>query len=139
MTLTKHGHHIAGSPPEAFEPASIERCGGPGTCQPCYQDAIAVMSNRFITTGSGTDYPGLAKSYVRGWIEEDHTAHGIVGGKLEFDVYVVTFSYILGGWKAQVSSTIPDGRYFEVTHNADKNETYVDVYIKKHNFVIKHY
>lgn len=44
------------------------------------------------------------------------------------DVYVVVFCYILGGWKALVSTPVEDGRYYEVTHNHEKNETYVDVF-----------
>ena len=44
------------------------------------------------------------------------------------DVYVVWFCYILGGWKALVSTPVKDGRYYEVTHNHEKNENYVDIY-----------
>ena len=52
------------------------------------------------------------------------------------DVYVVWFSKTLQNWKAMVSTTIPDGRYYEVTYNGDKNETYLDVYKKQENKVI---
>lgn len=44
------------------------------------------------------------------------------------DVYVVSFSYVLKGWKAFVSTTLPDGMYYEVTHNSDKKQTYVTSY-----------
>lgn len=53
------------------------------------------------------------------------------------DVYVVWFNYTLGNWKALVSTTVPDGMYYEVTHNIDKNETYLDVYKKWENVIIK--
>lgn len=53
------------------------------------------------------------------------------------DVYVVWFSKTLQNWKALVSTTISDGMYYEVTHNGDKNETYVDVYKKWENFCVK--
>lgn len=53
------------------------------------------------------------------------------------DVYIVWFSKTLQNWKALVSTTLPDGKYYEVTHNGDKNETYVDVYVKLDNFVVK--
>lgn len=53
------------------------------------------------------------------------------------NVYVVWFNYTLGNWKALVSTTIPDGMYYEVTHNIDKNETYLDVYKKWENITIK--
>lgn len=55
----------------------------------------------------------------------------------EDDVYIVWFSKTLQNWKALVSTTIPDGLYYEITHNGDKNETYVDVYKKWENFVVK--
>lgn len=51
------------------------------------------------------------------------------------DIYVVTFTYILGGWKAMVSTTIPDDRYYEVTHKA-AGESFVDTYVKVSNKVV---
>ncbi len=53
------------------------------------------------------------------------------------DVYVVWFSKILQNWKALVSTTVPDNKYYEITHNGDKGETYVDVYVKLDNQVVK--
>ena len=53
------------------------------------------------------------------------------------DVFVVWFSKTLQNWKAFVSTTISDGMYYEVTHNGDKGETYVDVYKKWENVVVK--
>ena len=53
------------------------------------------------------------------------------------DVYVVWFCKTLQNWKALVSTTIPDGKYYEVTHNGDKGETYLDVYVKLENQAIK--
>lgn len=50
--------------------------------------------------------------------------------------YMVWFCFILGGWKALVSSTEADGRYYEVTYNKTKGETYVDTYTKTHNHCI---
>lgn len=52
------------------------------------------------------------------------------------DVYVVWFAFVLGGWKALVSTTLPDGKYYEVTYNKDKRETYIDVYVKFDNVAI---
>jgi hypothetical protein len=53
------------------------------------------------------------------------------------DVYVTWFCKTLQNWKALLSTNVPDGVYYEVTHNGDKNETYVDVYKKWENFCIK--
>lgn len=53
------------------------------------------------------------------------------------DVYVVWFCKTLQNWKVLVSTNLPDGKYYEVTHNGDKNETYLDVYVKLQNVCIK--
>lgn len=44
------------------------------------------------------------------------------------EVHVVSFFFVLGSWKALVSTTLPDGMYYEVTHNAAKSETYITAY-----------
>lgn len=43
------------------------------------------------------------------------------------------FSKTLQNWKALVSTTVSDGMYYEITHNGDKGETYLDVYKKWDN------
>lgn len=53
-----------------------------------------------------------------------------------YQVYVVWFTYVLGSWKCLVSSTLPDGMYYEVTYSVTKNEMYLDAYKKFHNFLI---
>ena len=50
-----------------------------------------------------------------------------------FDVFVVWNAYILGNIKALLSTTIPDGMYYEVTYNKAKNEIYFDAYKKQEN------
>ena len=54
----------------------------------------------------------------------------------EDDVYIVWFNKTLQNWKALVTTTVPDGQYYEVTHNGDKKETYLDVYKKWDNKTI---
>ena len=54
----------------------------------------------------------------------------------EDDVFVVWFCKTLQNWKALVSTTVSDGMYYEVTHNGDKGETYLDVYKKWENVCI---
>ena len=51
----------------------------------------------------------------------------------EDDVFIVWFCKTLQNWKALVSTTISDGMYYEITHNGDKNETYLDAYKKWEN------
>ena len=52
---------------------------------------------------------------------------------LDYKVYIVACSYILGNEKYWISTTIPDGKYYEVTYNATKGEMYLDVYVRVHN------
>ena len=56
----------------------------------------------------------------------------------EDNVFIVWSCKALQNWKALVSTTLSDGMYYEVTHNGDKNETYIDAYKKWENFVVKH-
>lgn len=53
-----------------------------------------------------------------------------------YELYVVWFSKVLQNWKALVSSDMLDGKYYEVTYNGDKKETYIDVYVKIINIAI---
>lgn len=49
------------------------------------------------------------------------------------DVYVVWFCKTLQNWKALCSTDIPDGMYYEVTYDGDKDVAYVDAYKKWDN------
>ena len=54
-----------------------------------------------------------------------------------FDVFTVWKCYILGNVKYLISTTLPDGMYYEVTYNKDKDEIYLDAYKKFENRLIK--
>ena len=51
----------------------------------------------------------------------------------EENVFIVWFCKTLQNWKALVSTTVSDGMYYEITHNGDKHETYLDAYKKWEN------
>ena len=53
-----------------------------------------------------------------------------------FDVYIVWKCKTLQNWKYLISSTLPDGMYYEVTYNGDKAEFYLDAYKKQENKVV---
>ena len=79
------------------------------------------------------NYPEVARHHVHLFI------HDTMGDTISKDeIYVVWFCYILGGWKALVSTERNDGLYYEVTFNKEKNETYIDTYQKLHNQVYSH-
>lgn len=53
----------------------------------------------------------------------------------EDNVYVVWLTKVLQNNKALLS-TLPDGMYYEITHNGDKGEIYLDAYKKWENVCI---
>ena len=55
----------------------------------------------------------------------------------EDDVFIVWSCKTLQNNKALASTTLFDGMYYEITHNGDKGEIYVDAYKKWENFVVK--
>ncbi len=61
----------------------------------------------------------------------------VTDGNQEFEVYVVWSCKALQNWKALLSTSLPDGMYYELTYNGDKKEMYVDAYKKFENFTVK--
>lgn len=57
--------------------------------------------------------------------------------KPSFEVYTVWKCKALQNWKFLLSSTLPDGMYYELTYNGDKNEWYLDAYKKFENYTVK--
>lgn len=53
------------------------------------------------------------------------------------NVYVVWLCKTLQNNKALLSTTVPDGMYYEVTWNGDNDEGYLDAYKKWDNIVIR--
>ena len=76
-----------------------------------------------------------ALEIVRNYINEhlDITDHITNAG---FEVYMVWKCKALQNWKYLISSTLPDGMYYELTYNGDKKEWYLDAYKKFENRVI---
>ena len=79
-----------------------------------------------------TSFIDKARSIVHGYAlahldKTDHTP-------LFFDdVYVVWFCKTLQNWKALLSTTIPDGMYYEVTYDGYRDAVYLDAYKKFEN------
>lgn len=56
-----------------------------------------------------------------------------------FEVYIVWQCKTLQNWKFLISTDIPDGMYYELTFNGDKNEWYLDAYKKFENRCIPNF
>ena len=90
----------------------------------------------FNTKDERLDIPGLVKQIVFDQtlalgVRKEHPTFSID------EVYVVWFAYTLGNWKALCSTSLPDGRYYEVTFNRDKSVAFVDTYRKTHNVEVQ--
>lgn len=57
----------------------------------------------------------------------------------QFEVYTVWKAKVLQNWKYLLSSTLPDGMYYEATYNGDKQEWYLDAYKKFENVTINEF
>lgn len=93
----------------------------------------------FNTEDEGVDYPSIARKLVYQAVKTRLSTSSLsemIEGFAESDVYLVWFAYVLGGWKALLSTSVPDGRYYEVTHNHVKKETYLDTYVKVENKMV---
>lgn len=68
----------------------------------------------------------LVEAYIR-------SQNKVENSEFIFETRLVWFCYILGGWKALVSTDMDDHMYYEVTYNREKDETYLDAYEKVQN------
>lgn len=89
----------------------------------------------FSSPVEGTNFPELAKLMVFDQavalgVQDEHPTFSID------EVYIVWFAFTLGNWKALCSTSLPDGRYYEVTYSDTKGEAYIDTYLKTHNIAV---
>ena len=79
----------------------------------------------------GTDkFIEQAKTFVREYTREHLDKSDLVS---MYEVYVVWCCKVLQNNKALLSTSLPDGMYYEVTYNGDKDEFYFDAYKKFEN------
>ena len=75
----------------------------------------------------------IAETIVRAYLY--HELGKNVSPENGIGVYIVWQSYILGNRKYLIGTTDSgDNLYFEVTYSSNRDEWYLDVYDKKHNF-----
>jgi len=126
MAYTAHGFHIPGTDKLTIkELGPVPICGGPALCLPCKKE-IEVHG---MIIGTNDDNVEKAKKIVLDYVNKKHRGE-------KFTVYVVWFTYILGNWKALVSTTRADSMYYEVTYDSRNKVTYLDPYKKMDNITI---
>ena len=74
----------------------------------------------------------IVYDYVKAHLEKTDT-HVTFGHD---EVYVVWFAKTLQNWKALLSTTLPDGMYYELTYDGDEQRAYLDAYKKFDNVTI---
>lgn len=82
----------------------------------------------FSSADEVVDYQAIAIELVRDIIDERFKATLIDMPK--YSIYVTWFSKTLRNFKALVSTSIPDGAYYEVTFDGRNGIAYVDCYKK---------
>lgn len=78
------------------------------------------------------DYQKIARKIVLNYANEHIDKTDNVQITLD-NVFIVWFCKTLQNWKALVSTTLPDGMYYEVTYNGNNKEIYLDAYKKFEN------
>lgn len=136
MAHTFHGHHIPGTVGKDSLAGPPISCGGIHFCPRCRSEAKEYMEmeeRTHVPMNVPDDFPAKAKKILTSYIDSQYSTEF---EKPAFEVYVVWFVKVLQHWKALVSTDRPDGKYYELTYNGDKRETYVDEYTKTKNTVI---
>lgn len=127
MSYTAHGWHIEGTERDTRrEIGPGPSCTGPTFCLPCRKE----IQMYGMLIGTDDDHQIKAREIVTEYVKKKY------GGEKVFAVYVVMFSYVLGNWKALVSTTIPDKMYYEVTYDKQNKAAYLDAYAKQENITI---
>lgn len=90
----------------------------------------------FSNDDEGMSFPEVAKKLVheaavRAGVVETHPTFSVD------EVYVVWFAYTLGHWKALCSTSLPDGRYYEVTYHGQRKVAFIDTYVKVENVEVE--
>lgn len=70
----------------------------------------------------------LVECFINTTLNKAYYPNGIT-----FELHTVWKCYILGDMKFLITSDLPDGKYFEVTYSAEKQEFYLDAYVRIYN------
>lgn len=132
MAHTRHGHQIPKSSMDG-KSVPVVNCGGVKICRTCIQD-IENYHLRFM--GEPTDYPAKAKKIVDEHVGRRLRSIHNIPDIPAYELYIESFTYTLGNWKAWVGTTMDDKMMYQVTYDAAKRVAYLDEYRKLANIPI---
>jgi hypothetical protein len=135
MTNTLHGHHIPRTNFVKFK-GDVAKCGGVMTCTDCWEEALKHAEPNqepYAPSKVPEDRMEKVKKVLVDYVDSQYSESF---EKPAFEVRIVWFAKVLQNWKALVITDRPDGKYYELTYNGDKHETYVDEYVKVRNTVV---
>jgi hypothetical protein len=135
MAFTAHGHHIPNTVLTEPRPQSLG-CGPILFCSECIEEVREYWDTHQgiqVPMTIPDDFPAKAKRILINYVDSHYS---VDFERPAFEVRVVWFVKVLQHWKALVITDLPDGKYYELTYNGDKRETYVDEYTKSKNTVI---
>lgn len=100
----------------------------PGKCYPGVAQFAAAIEE-FASMKCEDQARSLVFDYARQHLDPSDALRNTAYDSFTIDhVYVVQFTYILGNWKALVSTELPDGMYYEVTYDKRRGIAYLDPY-----------
>lgn len=79
------------------------------------------------------EFRNLCIEKVRNYYQDHMDVTDLIHDLPEGAVFVVWQVKVLQNSKALLSTTLPDGMYYEITYNGDKDELYFDAYKKWEN------
>lgn len=88
---------------------------------------VAYTAHGYHIPGSGEETPSpedRAKEVVRKYVDNQQLGNAL------FDVMLVMFAYVGGGWKAILTTDIPNSQYFELTYFLDEDRIHINVFSK---------
>lgn len=82
-------------------------------------------------------FPDVARKHVFNYIKERLNPDDPIRETFSVNqVYLVWFTKVLRNWKAVLGTELGDRALYEVTHNGDAHETYIDEYKKFNNVCV---
>lgn len=79
------------------------------------------------------EFLNICKAKVAEYYNQKKDKTDIASVMTANDVFVVWYSKSLQNHKVLLSTPVPDGMYYELTYNGDKEELYFDAYKKWEN------